>query len=107
MFPMLIVIVSVLGLIGKSVTQPLIQNLNTVAHSRRPRDHLDTPPRRADRRRAAPTGRADGPPRPAAGQLLRAAVPRRDELEPFERDPLERELAERALLERDDPAARD
>jgi membrane protein len=30
-FPMLIVIVSVLGLIGKSVTQPLIQNLNTVA----------------------------------------------------------------------------
>ncbi len=31
MFPMLIVIVSVLGLIGNSVTQPLIQNLNTVA----------------------------------------------------------------------------
>jgi membrane protein len=30
-FPMLIVIVSVLGLIGRSVTQPLINNLNTVA----------------------------------------------------------------------------
>jgi membrane protein len=31
MFPMLIVIVSILGLIGHSVTQPLIQNLGTVA----------------------------------------------------------------------------
>jgi membrane protein len=30
-FPMLVVIVSVLGLIGHSVTQPLIDNLNTVA----------------------------------------------------------------------------
>jgi membrane protein len=30
-FPMLIVIVSVLGLIGNSVTQPLMQNLDTVA----------------------------------------------------------------------------
>jgi membrane protein len=31
MFPMLIVIVSILGLIGHSVTQPLIHNLSTVA----------------------------------------------------------------------------
>lgn len=31
MFPMLIVLVSLLGLIGHSVTQPLIQNLGTVA----------------------------------------------------------------------------
>src|SRR5437588_12015959 len=30
-FPMLIVIVSILGLIGNSVTQPLIQNLGAVA----------------------------------------------------------------------------
>jgi len=30
-FPMLIVIVSILGLIGRSVTQPLVANLNTVA----------------------------------------------------------------------------
>ena len=30
-FPMLIVVVSVLGLIGRSVTQPLIENLNSVA----------------------------------------------------------------------------
>src|ERR1700755_1315435 len=30
-FPMLIVIVSVLGLIGNSVTQPLLQNLDAVA----------------------------------------------------------------------------
>ncbi len=30
-FPMIIVVVSILGLIGRSATQPLIQNLGTVA----------------------------------------------------------------------------
>ena len=52
-FPMLIVIVSVLGLIGHSVTQPLVQNLASVAPG---------PPSRSSPARSTTSSRAKGPP---------------------------------------------